>query len=94
MVEQFSSLESLRAEVDSLDSQILSLVQKRVRIAMDMGELKKKEGRALRDTAREQEVLLRLERENSKTASPLSNQDISLLYKQIMSICLRIQTDQ
>ena len=86
-----NTLEQLRLKIDDIDSEMLKLLQKRVSIAIEMGKLKKAEGRTLRDTARENKLILRLLEENKTKDSKLSSEDLRSVYTLLMTICLKVQ---
>lgn len=91
--EKKNTLHELRKEIDDIDLAILNLVQKRVAIAAQMGLLKKTEGRAFRDTTREEQILANLENLNKATSSRIANRDLRVLFSKLMSICLRVQKE-
>ena len=85
------TLEQLRSEIDDIDSRILELMKTRIMIALQMGDLKKEQGRVVRDTARETQVLERLVELNSQSEPRLSDEDLRTLYSHLMTICLKVQ---
>lgn len=52
-------LHELRKEIDKIDKQIIELLEKRVRIAKEIGEIKRELNLPVRDEKREEEVLRR-----------------------------------
>jgi len=58
------NIESWREEIDAVDSEILKLINKRARLAVEVGALKAKAGLPIYDKEREQNVLDRLCEEN------------------------------
>ncbi len=85
------TLEQLRSEIDDIDSRILELIKKRIMIALEMGDLKKEQGRVVRDTARETQVLERIAALNSQSEPRLTEEDLRTLYSHLMTICLKVQ---
>ena len=85
------TLEQLRSEIDDIDSRILELMKTRIMIALQMGDLKKEQGRVVRDTARETQVLERIAALNSQSEPRLSDEDLRTLYSHLMTICLKVQ---
>lgn len=75
------TLQQLRQHIDRLDVQILRLLNRRARLGLVVGRLKKRNGLKLFDPAREQEVLARLARVNR---GPLSRAAIRVIYRQIL----------
>src|SRR5688572_4517925 len=51
------TLQQLRARLDTLDQQLLTLIAERQTLSREVGELKRSVGRATRDFQREREVL-------------------------------------
>jgi chorismate mutase len=88
------TIEELRAMVDIIDARILDLLKQRVQFAKDMGAIKKKTGRTLRDAARENEILRRIALENSRSEPILLERDLNVLYSQVMHICLKAQEQE
>ncbi len=83
------SLEDLRKKIDSIDTEIVRLISERVRIAQEIGEEKRAEGRRVNDQLREQRVL---EHIKSIARSENINQDIiENIYRQIITVCRRTQ---
>jgi len=52
-------LHELRKEIDEIDKQTIELLEKRVRIAKEIGEIKRELNLPIRDEKREEEVLRR-----------------------------------
>ncbi|GAB6101763.1 hypothetical protein JCM16138_09860 [Thermococcus atlanticus] len=52
-------LHELRKRIDMIDEQIIELLEERVRIAREIGEIKRELGLPIRDEKREEEVLRR-----------------------------------
>ncbi len=50
------TLVKLRKKIDNVDTQLIKLLAKRFAIAKAIGDLKKKHGRAITDTAREKKL--------------------------------------
>jgi chorismate mutase/prephenate dehydrogenase len=67
-----SDLVALRARVQDVDEQVLRLVAERMELVRQIGEMKKREGVALRDYAVERQVLERAERAAAGLGLPAS----------------------
>jgi chorismate mutase len=85
-------LQQLRAEVDTIDTQILHLLKRRTALACAMGVVKKSIGRNLQDSAREAAILERIRVENEKTPPTLKEDFLIPIYKQIMALALDVQS--
>lgn len=79
MTEQFKQL---RDQIDTIDSEILKLVNARAELAQQIGQ-KKKNGIVYRPE-REAQILARLQQLNT---GPLANDRITQLFIEIMSLC-------
>ena len=82
------SLPVLRKQIDQLDTQILRLLNRRARLAMRAGLLKKRQGRRMFDRQREQAVLQRVRRSNH---GPLSTQAARAIYREILKQVRRLE---
>jgi chorismate mutase/prephenate dehydratase len=76
-------LKESRRELDLLDQKLLILLNRRLRICLDIGKIKKGIGKKIYDAEREREILGRLKRKNR---GPLTERDL----KEIFSMILRV----
>jgi chorismate mutase / prephenate dehydratase len=83
MTEQFKQL---RDQIDTIDSEILKLVNKRAELAQQIGQ-KKKNGIVYRPE-REAQILARLQQLNT---GPLANDRITQLFIEVMSLCRALE---
>jgi len=81
-------LDSVRREIDRIDEEIVRLLNERARSAVRIGRMKKERGAAVRDPARENEILERL-RELNK--GPLSENAIIDIYRRSIDACLELE---
>ena len=82
-------LEDLRKSIDETDAKIVKLIGDRIKIAEEIGEEKKKQGKKIEDWERENRVL-----ENVKGIAQgenISQEDIESIYGQILTASKRIQ---
>lgn len=77
-----------RAEIDTIDDELLRLLNERAAIALRVGEVKRRNDTSLCDHNREIEVLTRLCRQNS---GPLDEQNITSIFQRIIDECLHVQ---
>ncbi len=75
------NIEDWREEIDAVDSEILKLINKRARLAVEVGALKAKAGVPIYDKEREQNVLDRLCEESDGL---ISEDAIVEIFKQII----------
>jgi chorismate mutase/prephenate dehydratase len=80
---------ALRAQIDALDRDLLALLNKRARLALHVGELKKKEGSVVFRPEREAQVIDGLKQSNP---GPLKNDSVAPIWREIMSACRALET--
>ena len=85
-----SKIEQIRHEIDAVDEQLVELLNRRARLALDVAEVKKlvDDAAPLYRPEREARVL---ERVKSLNAGPLSDGEISRLVREVMSACLALE---
>jgi chorismate mutase/prephenate dehydratase len=71
-------IEDKRRQIDSIDAELLRLVNERARLAVEVGEIKLRSDSPLCDQGREREVLSRVRRANS---GPLSDQSVTKIFQ-------------
>lgn len=77
-----AALDRLRVGISALDVQIVDLLNKRAKLAVQVGKVKRKHNVPIYTPHREQEVLSRVLKQN---AGPLPDRTIEGVYKEIMS---------
>lgn len=77
-----------RKEIDLIDQKLLVLLNRRFRIAIEIGRIKKKLGKTFYDPKREKEILERLKRKNR---GPLGEENIKKIFLQIIKVCRKSQ---
>ncbi|MEK6281076.1 MAG: chorismate mutase [Acidobacteriota bacterium] len=82
------NIEYWRNEIDDLDRELLQLLNRRARLAMKVGTLKKVAGLPCSDPEREHLVLSRLQQANS---GPLDHRAITKLFRRIIGESRRIE---
>jgi chorismate mutase len=81
-------LKTKRKVLDLIDQKLLTLLNQRLRIALEIGKIKKTMGKKIYDPRREKEVLERLKRKN---IGSLKEEDLKKIFKTIMKICRQSQ---
>ncbi|MFO0659294.1 MAG: prephenate dehydratase [Polyangiaceae bacterium] len=82
-------LDPLRAQIDSIDDQLLALLERRAQVAVDVARAKVAAGLAsYYDPDRERRIVERLTHGH---AGPLSSLAIRAVFREIISACLSIQ---
>jgi len=82
-------LEDLRKKIDETDARIVRLIADRIRIAREIGQEKRKQGKQIEDAAREHAVM-----ENVRGIAQeenLNQEDIENIYRQIVSVSKNLQ---
>ena len=72
-----------RKKIDSLDLRLLGLLNKRLSIALEISEIKKRMGLKIYDPLREKEVIKRLA---SRNRGPLKKGDVGRIFSTLMRI--------
>ena len=76
-------LRRLRARIDTLDKQIVELLNQRAELAVEVGRTKAALGRpAVRDAEREREILVRIAMAND---GPMPQADLLALYRRLFA---------
>ncbi|MFQ5957433.1 MAG: prephenate dehydratase [Candidatus Brocadiales bacterium] len=76
------TLESLRKQIDDLDTRIVRLLNDRARIAQQIGEVKREASEEVYHPNREQQVF---ERVTSENKGPLPNDTLAAIYRELMA---------
>lgn len=85
-----AQLQTIRAQIDSIDDGILALINKRATAAKEVADLKRDSVKELSfyRPEREAQVLRRIKATNS---GPLDNVTVARLFREIMSACLSLE---
>lgn len=84
-----AALAPLRARIDAIDHEIVALLNERAEIALEIGHLKQATGRrAIRDAAREQEVI---ERVTGASAGLFPEPELVALYRKLIAATRKVQ---
>jgi chorismate mutase-like protein len=82
------NLKEKRREIDLIDQKLLTLLNHRLRIALEIGKIKKEMGKKIYDPVREKEILDRLKRKNKGL---LKEEDLKKIFTTIMKVCRKSQ---
>ena len=74
-------LEELRRQIDDVDRRILALIRDRIRLVLQVGDLKRQRDLAFRDSVREESVLATL---SSLAEPPLDAATVRRIYERII----------
>ena len=81
-------LKPLRDRIDEIDTQILDLLNRRARVAQEVGHVKNKLDAPIFRPDREAQVLRQIVERNP---GPLGNAELQTIYKEIMSACRSLE---
>ncbi len=85
-------LKSQRKKIDLIDQKLLSLLDQRLRIAMEIGKIKRQMGAKIYDTKRKKEILKRLRlRLRSINKSSLKEKGVEEIFRTIIRVCRRVK---
>ncbi|OYU25621.1 chorismate mutase [Paucibacter aquatile] len=84
-------LGTLRQQIDALDQQLLDLLNRRARVAEQVGEVKRREGSPFFRPDRVAQVIEKIRQANR---GPLKDEHVSAIWREIMSACLALESPQ
>lgn len=84
-----ANLADLRVQIDALDKELLTLLNRRALVAEQVGEVKKREGTPFFRPDRVAQVIEKIQRANM---GPLKNEHVEAVWREIMSACLALET--
>ncbi len=79
------NLQKLRQQIDSVDKHIVSLLNKRIKVSLEISGVKHKTGKSAYSPDREREVLNKITAINK---GPLNDKSLAAIYREIMSSSL------
>ena len=81
-------LKPLREQIDAIDAQILDLLNRRARVAQEVGHVKAETDAPVFRPEREAQVLRSVAQRNP---GPLDNRDVQTIFREIMSSCRALE---
>ncbi len=84
------NIDDLRQRIDCIDAELLRLFNERAKLALEIGKVKKTLGLPVHVPHREEEILIRVQRENP---GPLPPTSIARLYAQLIQESRRLEED-
>jgi chorismate mutase / prephenate dehydratase len=85
------TLPQLRVAIDTLDQQLLALLNQRASLANEVGEVKRIEGSPVYRPEREAQVIASLQQANP---GPLKSESIGPIWREVMSACRSLEAAQ
>src|SRR3990167_8901848 len=84
-----ANLAHLRIQIDAIDKELLTLLNRRAQIAKQVGEVKKREGTPFFRPDRVAQVIEHIQQANT---GPLKNSHVAAVWREIMSACLALES--
>src|SRR6186713_103429 len=84
-----ANLADLRVQIDALDRELLTLLNRRAQVAEQVGEVKKREGTPFFRPDRVAQVIEQIQQANQ---GPLKNEHVAAVWREIMSACLALES--
>jgi chorismate mutase/prephenate dehydratase len=84
-----AALLPLREKIDALDQQLLALLNQRAQLALEVGEIKKRDGSPVFRPEREAQVIDGLKARNT---GPLKTDSVAPIWREIMSACRSLES--
>jgi chorismate mutase/prephenate dehydratase len=84
-------LAELRDEIDELDRALLDMLNRRARVAQEVGGIKRREGEPVFRPGREAQVIAQLRASN---AGPLRDDSVAAIWREVMSACRSLESPQ
>ncbi len=85
------TLAELRVQIDAIDQELLNLLNRRAKVAEQVGEVKRREGSPFFRPDRVAQVIEKIQQANQ---GPLLNQHVAAVWREIMSACLALEAPQ
>ena len=86
-----SDLAALRVQIDTLDQELLALLNRRAHVAEQVGDVKRREGSPFFRPDRVAQVIAKIQGRNT---GPLKNSHVESIWREIMSACLALEAPQ
>lgn len=84
-----ANLTDLRLQIDAVDKELLTLLNRRAQVAKQVGEVKKREGTPFFRPDRVAQVIEHIQQANT---GPLKNRHVAAVWREIMSACLALES--
>jgi chorismate mutase/prephenate dehydratase len=85
------TLPELRNQIDAVDLELITLLNKRAALAHEVGDIKRLDGSAVFRPDRETQVIANLQAHN---AGPLKQHSVAIIWREIMSACRALEAPQ
>ncbi|MRG27842.1 hypothetical protein GIJ05_06655 [Laceyella tengchongensis] len=91
IVENLRSMSALREEMNRINVQMLHLLNERARVAVEIGEIKKRQNRPIVDEKREREIIAKMQEENQ---GPVTDEQVARFFGNLFQIAKELQADR
>ncbi|GHV15689.1 hypothetical protein AGMMS49938_14570 [Fibrobacterales bacterium] len=92
-----TEIEILRQEIDKIEDRLIYLLNKRAKLAFEIGKIKKKRGLPIKDAERENLILNRVAKKNKPNSrgirGTVSDDFMRNIFKKIIDEAVRIEHD-
>jgi len=88
---KYETLDDCRQAIDSLDNEILKLLNKRMEVVQRVGEIKKDSGGAIYRPEREKAIIERLTKQNEQAGGLLNKSAIEALFLEIFAVSRNLE---
>ena len=82
------AIKKLRKKIDSIDSKVLNLLNKRAGVILEIGRVKKRSGQPIYVPNREKDIYKNL---MAKNTGPISNESLKAIFREVMSSALQLE---
>jgi len=82
------NLKETRKRIDLIDQRLLRLLNQRMRLALELREIKKELEKKIYDPEREKELLDRLK---SLNTGPLREEELKRIFQTVIKVCRQVQ---
>jgi chorismate mutase len=88
IVENLRNMSVLREEMNRINAQMLHLLNERARVAIEIGEIKKRQNRPIVDEKREREIIAKMQEENQ---GPVTDEQVARFFGNLFQIAKELQ---
>ena len=87
-------LSDWRERIDSIDRQLIDLLNERMQCAQEIGRIKKAAGKPIRDPERERVVLAKIKAYNQGLQGPIKDEALEELYRLLIELTTNFEREE
>ncbi len=87
-------LSDWRERIDSIDKQLIELLNERMQCAHEIGRIKKAAGRPIRDPERERDVIAKIKAYNQQNQGPVKDEALEKLYWLLIELTTNFEREE